>query len=64
MEFIIVHYNRLSVSDISTMSVSLGMSTQGLQQGQTNDALLTRRVVRIAYHIEHNRKTKVHHIFI
>lgn len=52
--------DRMSVSDISTMSVSLVMNTQGGfgPNEPPNDAEFTRRVVRAVYHLEHNRKTK------
>ncbi|EFX79664.1 hypothetical protein DAPPUDRAFT_244718 [Daphnia pulex] len=45
--------NELSAYDISRMTVSLGMNVQGILPGTSNDAQMTRRVVRVIYH-SHN----------
>ncbi|XP_046459622.1 serine protease 41-like [Daphnia pulex] len=55
---------KLSVSDISTMTVSLGMHTQGNGNTLRNDAKQTRRVTRAVYHIDFNIETMVNDVAI
>ncbi|EFX79656.1 hypothetical protein DAPPUDRAFT_225028 [Daphnia pulex] len=50
--------NDLSASKISSMTVSLGMHTQGDGNTFQNDAQQTRRVTRVVYHINYNKRTK------
>ncbi len=58
--FLIVRsFDRLSVSEISTLTASFGMNFQ-MTSSLASDAVLTRRVVRVIYHLEYNRKSKVH----
>jgi hypothetical protein len=50
---------RLSEFEISTMTVSLGMHTQGNSNDLKNDAQQTRRITRVVYHKDFNTKTAV-----
>ncbi|EFX79663.1 hypothetical protein DAPPUDRAFT_244719 [Daphnia pulex] len=56
--------NELSVFEISTMTVSLGMHTQGNLPDTVNDAQQTRRVTRVAYHASYNAKTSFYDIAV
>nr|CAH0107898.1 unnamed protein product [Daphnia galeata] len=56
--------NELTVSEIESMTVSLGMHTQGHVDKTFNDAQQTRRVTRVVYHKDYNAKTNIFDIAI
>ncbi|XP_046459623.1 chymotrypsinogen B-like [Daphnia pulex] len=56
--------NQLSVFQILTMTVSLGMHTQGNGNDLPNDAQQTRRVTRVVYNTNYNDKTLVNDVAV
>ncbi|XP_046645978.1 chymotrypsinogen A-like isoform X3 [Daphnia pulicaria] len=56
--------DKLSEFEISTMTVSLGMHTQGNGNDLKNDAQQTRRITRVVYHKDFNTKTAVNDVAV
>nr|CAH0107899.1 unnamed protein product [Daphnia galeata] len=56
--------NTMTVSDMESLTVSLGMHRQGHLPNTVNDAQQTRRVTRVVYHKDYSEDTKLFDIAI